>query len=65
MTNLFTPAVNKVPGYCPKVITALVNKPINPADFCTLKIWDQSDHWLKIYGQKVHLWPKQLFGHNF
>ena len=27
MTNLLTPAVNKVPGYCPKVITALANKP--------------------------------------
>ena len=27
---------------------------INPADFATLKIWDQSDNWFKSYGQKVN-----------
>ena len=26
---------------------------MNPADFPTLKIWDQSDHWLKSYGQNL------------
>ena len=35
------------------------------ADFSTLKIWYQSDRWLKRYGQKVQIWPKKLFGHNF
>ena len=27
---------------------------MNRADFFTLKIWTQSDHWLKSYGQKVY-----------
>ena len=27
---------------------------INPADFATLKIWVQSDHWFKSYDQKVN-----------
>ena len=27
---------------------------INPADFASLKIWDQSDNWFKSYGQKVN-----------
>ena len=25
------------------------------ADFSTLKIWDQSDRWLKSYGQKIQI----------
>ena len=28
---------------------------MNPADFPTLKIWDQSDHWLRSYGWKVNI----------
>ena len=36
----------------------------NHADFSTLQIGDQSVHWLKSYDQKVHLCPKQLFGHT-
>ena len=27
---------------------------INPADISTSEIWDQSDNWLKSYGQKVN-----------
>ena len=36
----------------------------NHADFFTLKIWDQSVHWLKSYGQKVVSDTNKLFGHN-
>ena len=31
------------------------------ADFSTLKIWDQSDRWLKSYGQKVQILAKETF----
>ena len=35
---------------------------LNFADFFTLKIWTQSDHWLKSYGQKVNFcWLKLNF----
>ena len=37
----------------------------NHSDFYTLKIWDQSVHWLKSYSQKVVLDKNELFGHNF
>ena len=40
---------------------------INQADFSTLKILGQSDHWFKSYGQKYNflLTKSQLFGYNF
>ena len=31
------------------------------ADFSTIKIWDQSDCWLKSYGQKVKISAKAAF----
>ena len=34
-------------------------------DFSSLKIWEQSDRWLKSYGQKVTLAKIWTFGHNF
>ena len=37
----------------------------NHADFYTLKIWDQSVHWLKSYSQKVALDKNELFGQTF
>ena len=30
------------------------NQVINPADFATLKIWDQLDNWFKSYGHKFN-----------
>ena len=40
---------------------------LSRADFFTLKIWTQSDHWLKSYGQKVNflLTKSEVYGHNF
>ena len=33
----------------------------NHADFSTLKLWDQSDHSLKSYGQTVQILAKETF----
>ena len=40
---------------------------IKTADFATLKIWLQSDHWFKKYGKKVNFQSakSKLFVHNF
>ena len=46
-------------------INCISKKATNHADFSTLKIWDQSVHWLKSNDQKVHLCPKQLFAITF
>ena len=55
--------------YSPWLLTQEFNciskQAANHADFYTLKIWDQSVHWLKSYDQKVSFCPKQLFGYNF
>ena len=52
--------LNKVPGYWLQGETDLANKPKNMQIFPHLKIWDQSDRWLKSYGLKILILGKVI-----
>ena len=60
MTNLSTPAVNKVPGYCPKAVTALANKPSTLQIFAPSKFGINRTTGSKVMAKKL-FWPQMNF----
>ena len=52
MTDLLTPAVNKVPGFYFKGLTALANKPPNMQIFAPSKFGINRSTGLKVMSQK-------------
>ena len=55
MTDLLTPAVNKVPGFYFKGLTALVNKPPNMQIFAPSKFGINGSTCLKVISQRFEL----------